>query len=146
MRTCVCNTYACTSSERATCVCACIHVGRQACHLCVREYTWADVRQAGGVHVRATGGHVGRQAGLQEKLEILKQFSEMETPHAKFKTFPIARAHVKSIYYPLPPIVRYVGLCWFMLNLCWFEVPQTLDFPNFMLVCYNFLYFSRKNE
>ena len=112
MRTCVCNTYACTSSERATCVCACIHVGRQACHLCVRAYTWADGRQAGGVHVRATGGHVGRQAGRSKKPKNWEQFSEMETPHARFKTFPIARAHVKSIYYPLPQIVQ---LCWIML-------------------------------
>jgi len=37
----------------------------------------------------------------------------------------------------------YVG---FMLDLCWFEVPQTLVITDFMLVCYNFLYFSRKKK
>jgi hypothetical protein len=33
-----------------------------------------------------------------------------------------------------------------MLNLCWFEVAQTLGIADFMLVCYNFLYFSRKKK
>ena len=36
----------------------------------------------------------------------------METPHARFRPFPIAHVHVNPIYYPLPPIVQ---LCWIML-------------------------------
>ncbi len=75
-------------------------------------YAWASERARGragvrhmGMCVRVTGGQVGRTAGLQEKLEIPRQFSEMDTPHATFKTFPIARAYVNPIYYPLPPIV-----------------------------------------
>lgn len=77
-------------------------------HVVTCDMAW----RAMGVHGRASDMYAGRTAGLYKKLEIWKQFYKMDTPHARFKSFPIACACVKWIYNPIPPIVQ---LCWIML-------------------------------
>ena len=95
----------------ATCVCAGIQAGRHTCaseRAYVRAYGWHVCWQ-----VCTCDGSTGvRHAGLYKKLEILRQFPEMDTPHARFKPFPYAHVYVNSIYNPIPPIVQ---LCWIML-------------------------------
>ena len=138
--------YACTCVVRYVCTCV-RHAGRQA-YTCERACVWACGRATcrhGGACVRQTGRQVGMQA-CRKSQKISDNLPKWSPPMTISRRF-LSRArtwHGYIIQYPRS--CSYVGLCWFMLNLCWFEVPQTPVIPHFMLVCYNFLYFSRKKK
>jgi len=118
----------CVTCVRTCVVCVCMHTGRQAymCErACIRTGGRASrmqacvcIRTCGrvGVQVCVCVRVTGARAYVRQpykKLEIPRRADEMDTPRARLRAFPIARAYVNSIYSPLPPIMQ---LCWIMLD------------------------------